>query len=420
MTGRAPPGFCMRRRHGGVRASPAAATPAAAARAASPRPVPQRARCRSGRTLAVRVGPDGAGRHDSACRQGPNPAYPARPNAQHSMRLRTSLFALALAAGPAAAQTPQFAAPVQNPFGLVQAGAGVRSIPALCDLDRDGDPDLLVGYEDGSFRYTQNTAAAGQRAAFAASVLAPFGLAAGGAFMMPTAGDLDRDGDTDVLVGNNTGSFLYYRNTAGAGATPAFAAPVANPFGLAALANQALPAIADLDRDGDADVLAADRTVFRYFENTAGPNATPVFLAAVANPFGLAPASNSPAPAVGDVDTDGDLDLLAGESVGRFYFFRNTRPVATEPALARADALGAPVPNPAAAGATLALTLGAAQTVAVEVVDALGRVVARQTVAAGAGETLLRVGTRGLPAGVYVVRVRGAGLSASRRLTVAR
>ncbi len=393
------------------------------------------------------------------------------------MSARVSLLALALAA-PVAAQAPQFAAPVQNPFGLMQAGAAVRSIPALCDFDRDGDtdvvsgdfsgdvlyfrntagrnatpafsaaallpfgyagsgallataptcadfdgdgdPDLLVGYEDGSFRYSQNTAGAGQPAAFAASVGAPFGLAGGGQFMVPTAGDLDRDGDTDVLVGNSTGAFLYYRNTAGTGATPAYAAPVTNPFGLASLANTNLPAIADLDGDGDADVLAADRTVFRFFENTAGPGATPVFLAAVVNPFGLAPASNSPAPAVGDLDTDGDLDVLAGESIGRFYLFRNVRPVAAEPGTAGTDALGAPVPNPAASGATLTLRLGAAQTVAVEVVDALGRVVTRQTVVAGAGGTPLRGETGGLAAGVYTVRVRGAGLSAVRRLTVAR
>src|SRR5262245_20207914 len=44
---------------------------------------------------------------------------------------------------------------------------------------------------------------------------------------------VDLDGDVDLLVGSHAGGFSYFANT-GIAKTPAFAAPVANPFGLSA------------------------------------------------------------------------------------------------------------------------------------------------------------------------------------------
>ena len=217
-----------------------------------------------------------------------------------------------------------------------------------------------------------------------------------------------------MLVGDGAGDFSYFENTAGPNTAPAFAARAVNPFGLQALPNVNTPAVADLDGDGDLDVLAAGRAAFFYFENTAGPSATPVFATGVGNPFGLSPASNSPAPAVADLDTDGDLDVLAGESIGRFYYFENARTVAAEAPPEARTALGAPVPNPASGRTVLALGLAEAQTV--EVVDVLGRVVQRLGVPAGAAQVALDV--RALAPGVYTVRV--SGIAEARRLTVAR
>ena len=83
--------------------------------------------------------------------------------------------------------------------------------------------------------------------------------------------------------------------------------------------------------------------------------------------------------------------------------------------------LSAPAPNPTAGTSTLRVRLGAAQTVRVSVLDALGREVAvLHDGAMPAGETPLSVTTRGLAPGVYVVRMAGAGSVATQRLVVAR
>ena len=78
-------------------------------------------------------------------------------------------------------------------------------------------------------------------------------------------------------------------------------------------------------------------------------------------------------------------------------------------------------PNPTRADARLTLTLGAPETVTVEVLNALGQRVAvlhGGPLAAGAHPFAVEAGA--LPAGVYVVRVRGETVRETRRLTVVR
>ncbi|HMB90142.1 MAG TPA: FG-GAP-like repeat-containing protein, partial [Rhodothermales bacterium] len=160
-----------------------------------------------------------------------------RTSASSISLLPSCLLALMLLMlGPvvAHAQTePLFRSVENNPYGLTGVG-GNDSAPSVADLDGDGDLDVLTGERDGTLNFYENTAGAGNIPTFAALVENPFGLTrAGGnlAYAIPAVADLDGDGDQDVLVGLRSGAFRYYRNTAGAGTTPAFAAPQDNPFG---------------------------------------------------------------------------------------------------------------------------------------------------------------------------------------------
>lgn len=112
--------------------------------------------------------------------------------------------------------------------------------------------------------------------------------------------------------------------------------------------------------------------------------------------------------------------VLKARGSSRFTI-RVTQGVSTDGEAAPGEArVDAPVPNPARAGATLAVTLPAAGEVAVEVSDVLGR---RVRVAhdgpLAAGRTGIPVDLAGLAPGVYTVVVRGA-VRAAHRLTVVR
>ncbi len=230
------------------------------------------------------------------------------------------------------AENPQFAAPVQNPFGLdtlLKDTTIVAVFPAFADLDGDGDQDLLFGRYNGSFEYFQNVGTA-KSPKFAAPVTNPFGLDPVQNIAAPVFVDLDGDGDMDLLVGEYYGGLEYFENT-GTATQPKFAAPVKNPFGLRSTYYFAFPAFADIDNDGDQDLLVGEYYGnTQFFENT-GTATQPQFAAPVKNPFGIDSLSYLAVPAFADLDNDGDQDLLMGESgydtgdyLANLEYFENT------------------------------------------------------------------------------------------------
>lgn len=145
----------------------------------------------------------------------------------------------------------------------------------------------------------------------------PFGLAnIGDNYTSPAFADLDNDGDFDLLSGKGNGNFIYFENT-GTNSTPSFTTGVTNPFGLADAGSESAPVFVDLDDDGDFDILAGSSSgnnSFKYFENT-GNASSPAFGAVQNNPFGL--TNNIYAiPTFADLDNDGDFDLLSGKGAG--------------------------------------------------------------------------------------------------------
>lgn len=251
-------------------------------------------------------------------------------------QLKKVLGAAALFAGITftnTAKAQNFAAVQQNTFGLT--AVNYNSSPAFVDLDNDGDLDLMVGGYYGDWNYFQNTGTAAAPA-FGAAQSNPFGLTATYYFATPSFVDLDNDGDKDMISSEIYGNFQYFMNT-GTASAPAFAAPTQNPFGLAAVNLFGFPSFGDLDNDGDKDLLVGEvGGNIKYFQNTGSVTA-PAFGTAQTNPFGLTSlgtATNSvAAPTFIDMDGDGDLDVMATDTNGDFYYFANTGSV-TSPTFA--------------------------------------------------------------------------------------
>jgi hypothetical protein len=226
------------------------------------------------------------------------------------------------------ASSPAFAR-VYNPFALVDVGYNSR--PAFADIDGDGDLDAFVTDEGRDFYgntfFFENT---GNRsaAAFAAPSAHPFGLSAGGLDFSPAFADIDGDGDLDAFIKvyadvYSLGATMFFENS-GDSSSPAFAAPSANPFGLADVPGLFTPAFADIDGDGDLDAFSG-----RYFFENTGTSSSPAF-AAGTEPFSFFVTP----PAFADIDGDGDLDAFDDSS-----FFENT-------GNASSPAFAAPSPSP--------------------------------------------------------------------------
>ncbi len=216
---------------------------------------------------------------------------------------------------------------------------GSFSSTALGDLDGDGDRDLVAGVgglgsEDGTFAYFENTRSA-KSPAFAArtGTANPLDGQDAGSSSRPALGDLDGDGDLDLIAGEHYGALSYFENT-GSATSPIFVprTGTANPLDGEDV-EVAAPSLGDLDGDGDLDLVVGEfNGIFDYYENT-GDAASPVFVArtGAANPLNGKDVGLHSKPVVGDFDGDGDLDLLSGELEGAFFYFRNTGS-ATSPA----------------------------------------------------------------------------------------
>tara|TARA_R110002072_G_scaffold301227_1_gene480577 strand:+ start:4037 stop:5329 length:1293 start_codon:yes stop_codon:yes gene_type:complete len=262
--------------------------------------------------------------------------------------------------------SPQFAAPIANPFGL--DSTYYIAFPTFADLDNDGDLDLLVGEYYGAMQYFQNTGTSASPQ-FAAPVANPFGLTSVYQFAFPTFADLDNDGDFDLLVGEYYGVMQYFQNT-GTATAPQFAAPVANSFGLTSTYQYAFPTFADLDNDGDLDLLVGEYYgAMQYFQNT-GTTVVPQFTSPITNPFGLISVYEISTPVFADLDNDGDFDLLVGSYGGSLPYFENDSVVG----LAENSIINATLfPNPV----TSMLTIESEDNVSkIEITNSEGKIVA--------------------------------------------
>ncbi|MDH4069907.1 MAG: FG-GAP-like repeat-containing protein [Ignavibacteria bacterium] len=213
---------------------------------------------------------------------------------------------------------------------------GGFNIPQFTDIDNDGDADLFVGTQGGAYSLTVDLA---DNLAFYENTGTPsapvYNLRTKryisaidlGDKAVPAAADIDNDGDIDLLLGNeaqpeadNSSRLHLFRND-GTGTDPFLVHADTNFLSLGIGYNYA-PAFVDIDGDLDMDILMGEWTgVMNLLRNDGTPE-NPSFVLADENYFGIDVGNNS-TPAFADIDNDGDQDMLIGEFLGNLNFYRN-------------------------------------------------------------------------------------------------
>lgn len=194
---------------------------------------------------------------------------------------------------------------------LTAFNLGTYTAPALADLNGDGKAELIIGssHLSGSqgVAYLQNLG--NNTYERKTGMHDPFGGIDVGSDASPQFSDIDGDGDLDVMIANRSGSILCLRNDAGKfNPIPDHANPF---FGLVTGTRFSLSYV-DLNGDGQKDVVGPSNTTFRYFIRS-GASFTEVPLAS--GPFANITTETYGKADFADIDGDGDLDMILADEI---------------------------------------------------------------------------------------------------------
>ncbi|MDR1793710.1 MAG: T9SS type A sorting domain-containing protein [Bacteroidales bacterium] len=236
--------------------------------------------------------------------------------------------------------------------------------PMLLDIDNDGVKDLIISPIDYTLKTSQNKQSVlfyknigsdtmphfqWQNNAFLQEYMLDFGASA-----YPVFCDLDKDGLTDILVGNygyfdsakvdDNGTIAYY--SASLAFLKNIGTPTSPKFQLITddLGNlrqkgylSLIPTVADLNGDNLPDILAGTQNQLIFLENLSTQPLQ--FAPAVENYLGIQTLA-FPAVQLYDIDNDGLMDLIIGNQRGYLTYYKNVGTVSHPSFVQTIDTLG--------------------------------------------------------------------------------
>lgn len=291
--------------------------------------------------------------------------------------------------------------------------------PTFGDIDDDGDDDMIIGESNGNIHLYTNSSGIGKTANFALSNPMYQNIDVG-QYSTPQLIDVNRDQLLDLLIGERNGNINYYQNTGTT--TNAIFTLVSDSFGgvnvckAGEVSGYSVPCLTEIDSVGNYTLLVGTESGYIYQYQNIENNLEGIFSLVDTMYQNIWEGARS-CIAIADLNNDTTLDLGIGNYRGGVTLYKNLREQDSVPIVNDSSLFVSIYPNPAAGKVNIKITgnKNNFKTIQVSFVNAMGQLVYQNIFTAN---YLIPIDVSKFSSGVYEVELKSETYKINQKVMI--
>lgn len=282
-------------------------------------------------------------------------------------------------------------------------------VPAFGDLDGDGDADMIIGGFDGKLQYFENTSAPGDTANF---VLTQTNMTNSnhrvidiGDYAVPQIVDMDNDGKNDLVIGGRNGKLAYYHHIGSGTSTTPLMDSITHFFGNV---NVDSPGYVTgysypfvFKQNGITKLLVGEESGYIRLYDNIDGNLTGTFSLVDSTYENIFQGTHT-APNGADINNDGYMDMIVGNYEGGVSYYKGVSTPSSVPVINNIIEWNFDLfPNPVNNTVTIVIRSDFNNSYALDLYSIMGQLITSQKII----NNTATLNTQNLAQGIYICKV---------------